>query len=117
METITLMPEPATGWSSQLPEGVIILPNSPAEKESSFSNSPFRLGPVFFAGRSPFRIRVMILTCFAIPENSTDEAGSYVTYVGYKKEADPEFDFDEMIPSTSAEDALKTHSRACGFFG
>lgn len=117
METITLIPEPVAGRSSRLSEEVTVLTNLAVEKEPLNTGSPFRLGPVFFSGRSPFRIRVMILTCFAIPEESTTQEGSYITYVGYKKEADREYDFDEMIPSNSPGDALKTHSRACGFFG
>lgn len=58
----------------------------------------------------------MILTCFAIPENSNMQDGIYITYVGYKKETDPEFDFDEMIHSPTFEAAEKTHRKACGFF-
>ena len=115
MEAITLKPTPAANWISQLPEGVIPSHHLPEELRSA--TSPFRAGPAFFSGRSPFRIHVMILTCFAIPEGRDDQNGSYITYVGYKKETDREFDFDEMIPSASPEDALKTHSKACGFFG
>ncbi|MEP7128317.1 MAG: hypothetical protein ABI729_05590 [Chitinophagales bacterium] len=119
MESTALQTSPATNLAAQLPEGVITLEQLTVEREhdTSGATSPFRLGPVFFSGRSPFRIRVIILTCFAIPEESIEQKGAYVTYVGYKKEADKEFDFDEMIPSNSQEDALKTHSKACGFFG
>ncbi len=102
--------------SIQLPEEKVTAPHAtPLDQFDSLT--PYRLGPVFYAGRSPFKIRVMILTCFALAEDHPGEAGSYITYVGYKKETDQEFDFDEMIPSTNEEDALRTHSKACGFFG
>ena len=86
------------------------------ERNKTNTTPPVRVGPVFYAGRSPFRIKVMILTCFAIPENSNKQDGIYITYVGYKKETDPEFDFDEMIHSPTFEAAEKTHRKACGFF-
>ncbi|MBK9732742.1 MAG: hypothetical protein IPO83_15920 [Chitinophagaceae bacterium] len=116
MESITSQSTPTTSLFAQLTEGAT-LDHLAVESEHNAAATPFRLGPVFFSGRSPFRIRVIILTCFAIPEESIEPKGAYVTYVGYKKEADKEFDFDEMIPSNSQEDALKTHSKACGFFG
>lgn len=100
----------------QLPEEIITVPRATTSEQAD-SLTPYRLGPVFYAGRSPFKIRVMILTCFALAEDHPGDNGSYITYVGYKKETDQEFDFDEMIPSTNEEDALRTHSKACGFFG
>ncbi|MBX7107835.1 MAG: hypothetical protein K1X61_04220 [Chitinophagales bacterium] len=99
-----------------LPEEISMHPKAVLKAEHD-AITPYRLGPVFYAGRSPFKIRVMILTCFAVAEDHAGEDGSYITYVGYKKEADQEFDFDEMIPSTNEEDAWKTHSKACDFFG
>ncbi len=89
----------------------------PAETAGSLQMDPLRLGPVFFAGRSPFRVSVMILTCFAIPEHAANDSGKYITYVGYKKATESEFDFDEMIHSDTFEMAEKTHHKACGFFG
>lgn len=102
--------------SIQLPEEKATAPHSTSLDQFD-SLTPYRLGPVFYAGRSPFKIRVMILTCSAIAEDHPGEDGSYITYVGYKKETDQEFDFDEMIPSINEEDAMRTHTKACGFFG
>lgn len=117
MEAI-LLPPPTTVKSAmhQAAESDLA-PHGSLEKDNSPQIIPLRLGPVFYAGRSPFRISVMILTCFAIPEHDVKDTGRYITYVGYKKAGDEEFDFDEMIHSDSFEMAEKTHHKACGFFG
>lgn len=116
METTLLKPT-ALNRTTRLPEVNAVPENPKLENNEKDSLTPYRLGPEFYSGRSPFKIRVMILTCFAIPEESAANTGSYITYVGYKKDVDHEFDFDEMIPSTSPENALNTHTKACGFFG
>jgi hypothetical protein len=117
MEAILLHPPSAVNTAFHQPGETVHTLQLTLEKDNSLPITPLRLGPVFYAGRSPFRISVMILTCFAIPEHDTKDTGRYITYVGYKKAGDEEFDFDEMIHSDSFDMAEKTHDKACGFFG
>ena len=91
--------------------------NGNKEKIAAYEKPVEKLGPVCFTGRSPFKILVMILTRYKpAMDDEKKVSGSFITYVGYKKEHDLEYDFDEMIPSLSQEEAIKTHDRACGFF-
>lgn len=111
--TLLVAPAPAV---STLPAKASIVYHQSNEILNPEPENNLRLGPVFYAGRSPFRIHVIILTCFAIPEGNGNQEGAYVTYVGYRKENEASFEFDEMIPSTTIETAEKTHTKACGFF-
>lgn len=117
METLILLnPSPA----SESPFfAMLSAPGSlPVSAEQTADNKTGEnLGPVYFTGRSPFKILVIILTRYKPAVDDMEKiTGSFITYVGYKKEQDTEYDFDEMIPSLSHEEAVKTHDRACGFF-
>jgi hypothetical protein len=81
------------------------------------SKYDLKIGPVYFKGKAPFNTQVKVITCLASAENGSEsQKKEFITYVGYKKENDSEFDFDEMIPSKTWEDAQKTHEKTCDFF-
>ena len=74
-----------------------------------------KIGPVYFKGKSPFNTRVVIVTNLTGPID-LNGTGRFITYVGFRKENEFEYDFDEMIPSESWKEAIQTHEKTCRFF-
>lgn len=78
------------------------------------AESVLKIGPVYFKGKSPFNTKVIVVT--SITTATRENKDQFITYVGFKKDHDDEFDFDEMIPNENWEDANKTHEKTCAFF-
>lgn len=77
---------------------------------------PLKIGPVYFRGKAPFNTRVKVITCLSPSSETTSQDKQYVTFVGFKKDADTDYEYDEMIPNETWEGAQRTHEKTCGFF-
>ena len=77
---------------------------------------PLKIGPVYFRGKAPFNTRVKVITCLSPSSETASQDKQYVTFVGFKKDADTDYEYDEMIPNETWEGAQRTHEKTCGFF-
>ena len=89
---------------------------SPASNYFNDAGIPLKIGPVYFRGKAPFNTRVKVITCLSPSSETSSPEKQYVTFVGFKKDTDTIYEYDEMIPNETWEGAQRTHEKTCGFF-
>jgi hypothetical protein len=89
---------------------------SSASNQFSDTETRLKIGPVYFRGKAPFNTRVKVITCLSPSSETSSPEKQYVTFVGFKKDTDSEYEYDEMIPNQTWEGAQQTHEKTCGFF-
>jgi hypothetical protein len=94
------------------------LSSSLSSPSNHFNNAgiPLKIGPVYFRGKAPFNTRVKVITCLSPSTETSSPEKQYVTFVGFRKDTDAEYEYDEMIPNETWEGAQQTHEKKFGFF-